>query len=190
MNCKDCDYHDCKEKRRTYFHVCSPTFSSWFIEEWILELKKVLQVIWRQPNIMERGKNLIFMFEFQHCLLGGVCERTRIGHRGSLFRSSPFLSTEARWSFRQLFCSCLVLCSFKKVSFKRKETDWCPLWDVAPAVTSRWTKAGPLPEPCLLHWPGLWLIYNIINNYYCSCMYWPFAMLHALCQALIIHYFI
>ena len=29
---------------------------------------------------MERGQNLIFMFEFQHCLLGGVCERTRISH--------------------------------------------------------------------------------------------------------------
>lgn len=110
--------------------------------------------------------------------------------RGTLFRSSPFLSTEAQWSFRQLFCSCLVLCSFKKISFKRKETDQCPLWDVAPAVTSWWTKVVPLSEPCLLHWPGLWLIYNIINNYYCSCMYWPFAMLHALCQVLIIHYFI
>lgn len=95
MSCKDCDYHDCKEKRRTYFHLCFSTFSAWFIEKWILKLKKVLEVIWREPSNMERGQNLIFMFEFQHCLLVDVCERTRISHLTCVSKST---SENKKWS--------------------------------------------------------------------------------------------
>lgn len=40
MNCKDCDCHACKGKRCTCFHLCSPTFSSWFTKAWTLKAEK------------------------------------------------------------------------------------------------------------------------------------------------------